>query len=500
MTGNQNKLPLFLYNSLLIMTTPNKTPIFLDCPYSEKDEVKKLGAKFDWAEKKWFIPPELEIAPFAKWLPKTNNSDSDSPDDSLSLNDLLLKVQKTIINEHNRRYWVRAELVSVFANVHVYLELADHDSNGKEIAKVRATLWNHRAAGLLERFQEQTGMAFKAGIKALLEVRVAFHIRYGLSLEVLDIDPNFTLGEMEAKLNRIRLRLKNEGVYNQNKILAHPSEFCKVAVIAPPQAAGLGDFKSQADILARLGLCEFYYYKASFQGKNAEIEIPAAIELVKQDNNKDKFKFDALVMIRGGGAKADLFQLNEYEIVKALCTAQLPVIVGIGHERDQTLLDEVANYACHTPSLVISHIASTIIQNARQARQNWQIITSAVGEILNRARAETERLNVNIHEQSIRYLGAQKQALAFLMQTIENSSQNHLEQASRQIKSLMEQILLGDPKNILNRGYAIVRNAKNQLITSKIAAEKEQVLKIEFKDGWIFYPKARGIRGIRGKS
>ncbi len=461
-----------------------QTPIFLDCPYSEKDEVKKLGAKFDWTEKKWFIPPELEIALFAKWLPKTN---SDSDEDSLSLNDLLLNVQKTINKEHNRRYWVRAELVSVSANVHVYMELADHDSDGKEVAKARATLWNHRAAGLLERFQEQTGMAFKAGIKALLQVRVAFHTRYGLSLEVLDIDPNFTLGEMEAKLNRIRLRLKNEGIYNYNQTLAHPSEFCKVAVIAPPQAAGLGDFKSQADVLASLGLCEFHYYTASFQGKNAETEIPAAVELVKQVAQKERF--DALVMIRGGGAKADLFQLNEYEIIKALCTAQVPVIVGIGHERDQTLLDEVANYACHTPSLVIAHIASIIIQNARQAKQNWQMLHSAVGEILNRAKAENERLNVDIREQSLKYLGAQKQALAFLIQTIQNASKNQLNQASHQVKSLMEQVLLGNPKNILNRGYAIVRNGQNRLITSKADVEEEKFLKIEFKDGCISYPK-----------
>jgi exodeoxyribonuclease VII large subunit len=455
----------------------HQTPIFLDCSYSEKDEVKKLGAKFDWTEKKWFIPPELEITHFAKWLPKTN---SDSNEDSLSLNDLLLNVQKTINKEHNKRYWVRAELVNVSDNVHVYMELADHDSDGKEVAKARATLWNHRKTNLFERFQEQTGMVFKAGIKALLEVQVVFHTRYGLSLDVLDIDPNFTLGEMEAKLNRIRLRLKNEGIYNQNKTLIHPSEFCKVAVIAPPQAAGLGDFKSQADILTSFGLCEFHYYTASFQGKNVGTEIPVAIELVNQ-----KQGFDALVMIRGGGAKADLFQLNEYEIIKALCTAQVPVIVGIGHERDQTLLDEVANYACHTPSLVITHIASRIIQNARQAKQNWQIIISSVGEILNRVKKETERLNVDIREQSIRYLSTQKQALAFLMHSIEDISKNKLNQASHQIKFLMEQVLLGDPKNILNRGYAIVRNGKNKLITNKAAAKEENLLKIEFKDGYI---------------
>ena len=458
----------------------NKTPIFLDCPYSEKDEVKKLGAKFDWTEKKWFIPFELEIAPFAKWLPKTNTK-TNSDKNSLSLNDLLLSVEKTIATEHNQPYWVRAEIVSLSGNQHVYMELADHDNSGNEIAKARATLWSHRATGLLESFQQQTGMVFKAGIKALLQVHVAFHKRYGLSLDVVDIDPNFTLGEMEAKLNRIRQHLKKENIYNSNKILANPSEFCKVAVIAPPKAAGLGDFQSQANILASLGLCEFHYYTASFQGKNADTEIPAAIEMVKQENQKARF--DALVMIRGGGAKADLFQLNEYEIIKAICIAQVPVIVGIGHERDKTLLDEVANYACHTPSLVIAHIATIIIQNARHAKQNWQILISETAEVLNRARAENERLNVDISQQSIKYLGAQKQSLAFLMQTIQNSSKNQLQQASQQIKFLMEQVLLGDPKKVLNRGYAIVRNAQNKLITSKAAAEQEEFLKIEFKDG-----------------
>ncbi|WP_069472408.1 exodeoxyribonuclease VII large subunit [Candidatus Marithrix sp. Canyon 246] len=432
----------------------SQEPIFLDCPFSEKDEVKRLGAKFDWQEKQWFVPVGLDLDPFSKWLSK--QVDNDQP---FSLYDLMLSVQSTVNTQLNDRYWVRAELVSVSHHVHLYMELSDHDNEGQELAKVRAILWNHRAKELLKRFETQTGMPFKAGMKLLLQVRVEFHTRYGFSLDVIDIDPNFTIGEMAAKLNRIRMRLQEEKLYDCNQTIKTPIEFCKVAVIAPPQAAGLGDFKSQAKGLA--DLCEFHYYNASFQGQQMLTEITAAFELIKQDH-KEK-QFDAVVMIRGGGAKADLFQLNEYEIAKAICTAPLAVIVGIGHERDQTLLDEVANKTCHTPSLVITYIASRIIQNAQNAKQDWQMLNKLVSEQLYRAKTENERLITKIH----------------------HNSQIQLNKARHNIQSFMQQILQSDPKKVLKRGYAIVKNTNNKIISSKLAAEQEPQLIIEFQDGQI---------------
>ena len=461
--------------------------LYLNCPFAEKEEVKQLGAKFDWKQKKWFIPPGLESEPFAKWLPKTAPESVDELDDkSFTLNDLLLNVQKTLTTQHNIPYWVRAEVVHISENVHIYMELADHDSAGHEIAKARANLWQYRATELLAHFEEQTGLPFKAGIKVLLQVQVDFHTRYGLSLEVLDIDPNFTLGEIQAKLNRIRAQLKEEGLFERNQAQPQATEFCQVAVIAPPSAAGLGDFKSQAAQLVEWGLCEFHYYAASFQGQKIRQEIPTAFELVNQDHKQKQF--DAVVMIRGGGAKADLLQLNEYEIAKAICTAQLPVIVGIGHERDKTLLDEIANQVCHTPSLVITHITSTIIQNARNAQQDWQTIGRLSTEILNNAKTETERLNTHIREQAVKWLNTERQQLESLLQLVTNAGQNQLKQASHQIQLCMEQVLHGDPKMILKRGYAIIRNQQNQVITSKAQAQSENTLVIEFKDGHINYP------------
>jgi len=460
----------------------SQEPIFLDCPFLEKDEAKELGAKFDWTKKKWFIPEGLETELFSKWLPKTVTSPV-YDENSMTLNDLLFSVQQTIASQHNTYYWIRAELVSVTTNIHTYMEIADHDSEGNEIAKARATLWSHRAEALLERFATNTGLEFKAGIKVLLQVQVEFHVRYGFSLNILDIDPSFTLGEMEAKLNRIRTKLLAEGIYDQNQRFVWPTEFCKVAVIAPPKAAGLGDFKSQAKVLTAFNLCEFHYYQANFQGQNITTAIPKAFQLVNREHKVEQF--DAVVVIRGGGAKADLFQLNEYEICKAICTAQLPVIVGIGHERDKTLLDEVACHTCHTPSLVIIHIVSTIVQNAQSAKQNWQTLTNLTTQKLQQAKAHNEQLHAQIRLQALKSLGNQRQQLVTLIQTVKNASQNQLNQAHQQIKMLMEQILLGDPKTILQHGYTIIRNNQQQVITSKMIAQLEDSLVIEFKDGWL---------------
>jgi len=459
-------------------------PLFLDCPFSEKDEVKQRGAQFNWAQKKWFIPPGLEIEPFAQWLPQSFTPIAKTEaKNSLTLYHLMSMVQKTVTEQHNTRYWVRAEILSLSRNVHFYLELSDHDREGHEVAKARAILWKERADALFERFKESTGVAFQAGIKVLLQVRVEFHTRYGFSLDILDIDPYFTLGEIEAQLNRIRTRLKKEGLYLKNKQHPKVTEFCKVAVIAPPQAAGLGDFKSQADVLTQFKLCEFHYYSAHFQGQNITTDIPMALGLVNQAHLHSPF--DAVVMIRGGGAKAELFQLNVYEIAKVICTAELPVIVGIGHERDKNLLDEVAQLSCHTPSLVIAHIADTIIQNAHHAKQEWQNIIALTSEILNQAKANTERLNAQIREQTVQYLGIERQQVTTLMQIVKNESKNQLNQSRHHLKLLMEQVLRGDPKMIIARVFAVIRNQQGYIITTKAAAQREETLIIEFKDGQV---------------
>jgi exodeoxyribonuclease VII large subunit len=174
----------------------------------------------------------------------------------------------------------------------------------------------------------------------------------------------------------------------------------------------------------------------------------------------------------------------------------LPVIVGIGHEREQTLLDEVAHLACHTPSLVITHIASTIIQNARNAKQNWQNVVKLAFEKLNQAKSNNERQMALIREQAVRRIGEQRNKLTVLMQTVNNAKKTQLNQARHQIKLLMEQVLLGDPKRILKRGYAIVRNGEQKIMTRKAVVQKETSLIIEFQDGQMHCQKGPEAKAI----
>ncbi len=471
-------------------------PIFLNCPFTEKDQAKKLGARFNGAVKKWYVPIGLDIENFERWLPDDFDFASlnappsvnhiDSPEtpqinQGISLSTLLLTVKNALSQNLAPFYWVKAEIVDIREKTHYYFELSEHDAQGVEIAKTKACLWQNQAQLILPQFEQQTGMKLTDGMTVLMQISVEFHPVYGFSLTIQSIDANYTLGELAAKIQRIRQQLIDEGIYQRNRALATPQDFCRIAVIAPEQAAGLGDFQSQTIWLESVQLCEFQYFYATFQGKMASAEICEAIEQVNQAHQQQAF--DALVIIRGGGAKADLYQLNEYAICKAICLANLPVIVGIGHERDQTLLDEVANFRCHTPSLVIAHITSCIVQNAKTAQQHWQNILYQAKQHLQQANTNSQQHYRIIQEQAAFLLKQQQQTLNNLLQQLHEDAHLQLSNARRQIQHYMETILIGDPQRVLQRGYVLVRDAQRQIISSQSMAKNHTSLSLEFKDG-----------------
>jgi exodeoxyribonuclease VII large subunit len=224
---------------------------------------------------------------------------------------------------------------------------------------------------VLDTFAKGTGGGKLAkGMKVMVLVRAGMHIQYGFSLVIEGINPQFTLGEAERKLREIRSRLTSEGVINRNRALAAPTDFTRVVVISPPAAAGLGDFRAHADLLQNAGLCQFIYFSAAFQGDGSAAGISESIRTALAR----AADADYLVIIRGGGAQADLMWLNDYALAKMICTSPLPVMVGIGHERDKTILDEVACQSFHTPSKLIGHIFDAITGNAMAASKAWDQI------------------------------------------------------------------------------------------------------------------------------
>ena len=515
--------------------------VYLNVTFQEKDIAKSLGARWDAIEKKWFVPEGIRLKPFARWLDEDYESVSNSQtlddeeketgageekeDDVLSLFELLSQVNLAIKQQLPLPVWVKAEISQVRKlGEHLSVELVEYDNKAQLLARVAAFIWQAQVKKLMSKFQQATGLVLKEGIKVLLLVKLESHAVYGLRLVISDIDPSFTLGDIQAKLNLIRETLKKQNLYHSNKALPKPYDFCRVAVISPEHAAGLGDFKQDANQLTQAGLCQFDYFTAVFQSKEASASIRFCLFEIMANTD---MSYDAICLIRGGGASSDLYWLNELELAQAICHCHIPVFTGIGHERDNTILDEIAQIRFDTPSKVIAHIRESIYHNALQAHEHYQVILSTAHQSITQAEKSIEQLagslypSVQSHlvqtelkieqckqiiehqaqlhlqqqEQSVKVLYEQlmtlsshqrqimAQQLTQIYQGILNDSQYAVDKASSQIEALSKEILGISPQRTLNRGFALVRNAYNQPITRVQQAQQEPLLSIEFKDG-----------------
>ena len=396
----------------------------------------------------------------------------------MTLFELMSNVQSTLQRHMGSTYWVRAELLHANTNRHCYLELTDYGKSNAQVAKSRAVIWASNL-GIVKAFEAKTGMKLASGMKLLLQVQVSFHPQYGLSLVIKNIDPTFTLGDMEAQLEEIRSKLKAAGIYDKNRTLKLPRDFTRVAVIAPNNAAGLGDFRTQADRLAAFEVCAFDYYEASFQGINLLSSMKACFERIHEKADQ----YDCIVMIRGGGDKAGLYELNRLELAELVCRSDIPVIAGIGHERDVTLIDELVAGRCSTPSLVVSHIAGTIVDNVKHAQINMGIMRQHAQEQIATARQRTDSLISTIRLNTHRNLSQCRTDIDKHMESIRFGFKQTLSGSRHNIEVLIKQVLNRNPEQILQQGYAIVRGEAGQVITSKENADHVNSITLQFHDG-----------------
>ena len=519
--------------------------IALQVPFAEKDQAKALGARWNPAQKIWYIPDALEnqVEQFQRWLPDAGVAQpgtvtptplapqavpANEQDKGLTLSQLMYQVQTALRQGFPGGLWVRAEIANLSQRRgHVYLELSETAESGQPIATCRAMIWQSQAKRLLSQFESVTATPLQSGQTVLLLAEINFHEKFGFSLKVADIDPSFTLGEIEANLNQIRQQLKREGCFDHNKRFGMPTDFMRLAVIAPPNTAGLGDFRADADRLQQLGLCTFMYFHASFQGHQTESELSQAMQQVGQQHQSHPF--DAMIMIRGGGAKLDLNPLNTYHLAKQITQASLPVLTGIGHERDNTILDEVAAVRFDTPSKVIAAISHQIISRAQAAQQHWADIQYRSRWLLDRQKQQLMSAEHRIQQQALVGLHRHQSKLAPWMQNIEQYARTRIQQQSHQLsqhqqqvqtqtqhrlamhrqnlaqwrkttqtlpqqllqrakknnQQMMRHVLSSGPKTQLNRGFALVRAPDNQPITHAKQAQRQSRLQIQFRDGTI---------------
>lgn len=253
--------------------------------------------------------------------------------------------------------WVVAEVSELKENRsgHCYLELVEKEGN-EIIARSRATIWSYTYRILKPYFETTTGQAFTQGIKILVQASVEYHASFGLSLNIKDIDPTYTVGDMALQRREIIERLKNEGVFEMNKELELPLVPQKIAVISSATAAGYQDFMDQLENNEQ----GFKFYPRLFEATMQGIEtVPTIIGALEHIFQYEDF-FDAVVIIRGGGGTADLSSFDSYELAINITQFPLPVITGIGHEKDDTIIDLVAHTRLKTPTAVAEFLIAGV--------------------------------------------------------------------------------------------------------------------------------------------
>lgn len=374
--------------------------------------------------------------------------------DALSLYELNNLVRSRLEHAFPEEYWVQAELSDVRSNAtgHCYLELIEKDARGNNlIARARAMIWNQVYRLLKPYFEQETGQAFVSGLKVLVKVTVGFHELYGYSLTILDIDPSYTLGDMARRRREILAKLEEEGVLTLNKELEMPLLPQRIAVISSATAAGYGDFCNQ---LAGNPYGYVFYprlFPAMMQGERVEESIIGALNRIYSHAEA----WDVVVIIRGGGATSDLSNFDSYLLAANCAQFPLPIITGIGHERDDTVIDAVAHTRVKTPTAAAEYLIARVHESAAVVENSGGRICQAVRWVLE---YEKQQLDTYCHRMQMTLVtGLQRehyrleqwvQHFPLVVRTALEREQHRLQLWEQRVDSL-------SPDKLLARGYSI---------------------------------------------
>ena len=334
------------------------------------------------------------------------------PPAPLGLADLLGRVRQALLQQLADSYWVVAEVAEItvprFAGAHCYFSLTEQTTDGRGMpvkAQARATLWSQRYQQLAPAFERHTGQALRPGLKLLLRVQVRFHEQYGLSLDVVAIDPSYTVGELALlRLKTLRL-LEEKGLLERQKLLTLPLAPQRLAVISSPTAAGFQDFVQQ------LGEAPYDFaltlFPALMQGDEAPASIRAALDGVRARRTQ----FDVVVIIRGGGSRTDLAAFDEYGLAAAIGAFPLPVLTGIGHERDEAVADLTAHRALKTPTAVAAFLVERLARLEAALLGYGEQVAALARRQLGQRHARLDHLSARSRYAAHRQLDAAREAL-----------------------------------------------------------------------------------------
>ena len=395
--------------------------------------------------------------------------------------------------------WVIAELSDVSERGgHCYMELVEKDDRGVTIARLRGTIWaNNFAYKIKPKFEQITGQKFKSGLKVMLFGSASFHEQYGLSFNITDVDPSFTIGDMERIRREIIETLTREGVVNYNRMLQMPRVPQRIAIISAKGAAGYGDFMNQLQSNP-VGF-KFYthLFEATMQGETTSNSVIKALNDIEMTIDL----WDCVVIIRGGGATSDLNGFDNLELARRVATFALPVVVGIGHERDRTVLDDIANVRVKTPTAAaewlimcaqqtldqalalanqvaryvkdrtsgaskqLSHIEGTIPIIAKQqiikSKSNLAAIASALpymtkNKILS-ANRTIDALARDVQHSAIGKISAAQTYLKTMSDALANAAPKAIVNQDKRLKALENVVEALSPQKTLKRGFSLTK-------------------------------------------
>lgn len=425
---------------------------------------------------------------------------SKSPN-TITLQEFNNRIKRLLADPSVMNCWVVAETTDVRINQHCYLQLLEKNpKTGATVAKIKAIIWGNQFRFLNAQFKQVTGRDIGNDMKIMVCLSVNYSPQYGLTVVINDINPEFTLGDMERQRQEILNRLTQEGIIGQNKTVPVPPVLQRIAIVSAAGAAGYGDFMKQLTD-NKYGVC-FYpcLFQATMQGVKTVPTALAALDKVEQNQHL----FDCVVIIRGGGGTEELNSFDNYDLARRVATFPLPVIVGIGHERDITVLDYVAGIRVKTPTAAAEHI---ILQAANALAHIGDLsnqVVSIARDYIARAKEQLSYYAGNLPIMAQRIIDTNTLRLQNFIQNIPLHVQRRIEsenaQLARQkdaiknavaqvkIKETMRLEALGDkiellsPRKVMARGYTLT-TCEGKIMTDAAQLEAGKLVTIHFRDG-----------------
>lgn len=425
---------------------------------------------------------------------------SKSPN-TITLQEFNNRIKRLLSDPSVMNCWVVAETTDVRINQHCYLQLLEKNpKTGATVAKIKAIIWGNQFRFLNARFKQVTGRDIGNDMKIMVCLSVNYSPQYGLTVVINDINPEFTLGDMERQRQEILNRLTQEGIIGQNKTVPVPPVLQRIAIVSAAGAAGYGDFMKQLTD-NKYGVC-FYpcLFQATMQGVKTVPTVLAALDKVEQNQQL----FDCVVIIRGGGGTEELNSFDNYDLARRVATFPLPVIVGIGHERDITVLDYVAGIRVKTPTAAAEHIilqaanalahigdlSNQVVSIARDyiARAKEQLSYYA-GNLpimaqriidTNTLRLQNFIQNIPLHVQ--RRIESENAQLARQKDAIKNAVAQVKMKETMRLEALGDKIELLSPRKVMARGYTLT-TCEGKIMTDAAQLEAGKLVTIHFRDG-----------------